>query len=106
MPSPPATRAPDRSRSRTRAIDWRGSAMSAEARADAPMAIVPSWIEVHCRIPDGFRRGRPFRLYDGQLRCFRNFYLVRGTAEFDPLNPIYSTAFRYRRALDIGPQGI
>jgi hypothetical protein len=80
--------------------------MPAEPRADAPMAIVPSWIEVHCRIPDGFRRGRPFRLYDGQLLWFSNFYLVKGTAEFDPVNPIYSTAFRYRRALDIGPQKV
>lgn len=80
--------------------------MSAEPRADAPMAIVPSWIEVHCRIPDGFRRGRPFRLYDGQLLWFRNFYLVKGTAVYDPVNPIYATAFRYRRALDIGPQKV
>ena len=80
--------------------------MPAEPRADAPMAIVPSWIEVHCRVPDGFRRGRPFRLYDGQLRWFTNFYLVRGTAEFDATNPIYSTAFRYRRGMDVGPQGI
>jgi hypothetical protein len=80
--------------------------MPSEPRADAPMAVVPSWIEVHCRIPDGHRRGRPFRLYDGQLLWFSNFYLVKGTAEFDPVNPIYSTAFRYRRALDIGPQGV
>jgi hypothetical protein len=80
--------------------------MPAEPRADAPMAIVPSWIEVHCRIPDGFRRGRPFRLYNGQLLWFRNFYLVRGTAEFDPVNPIYSTAFRFRRGLDVGPQKV
>jgi hypothetical protein len=70
------------------------------------MAVAPSWIEVHCRIPDGFRRGRPFRLYDSQLVWFSNFYLVRGTAEFDPVNPIYSTAFRYRRALDVGPQKV
>src|SRR6185369_3501043 len=80
--------------------------MPAEPRADAPMAVVPSWIEVHCRIPDGFRRGRPFRLYDNQLQWFGNFYLVKGSAEFDPINPIYSTAFRYRRGLDIGPQKV
>lgn len=80
--------------------------MRAEPRPNAPMAIVPSWIEVHCRIPDGFRRGRPFRLYDGQLLWFRNFYLVRGTAEFDPVNPIYAPAFVYRRGLDIGPQKV
>ena len=80
--------------------------MPAEPRADAPMAIVPSWIEIHCRIPDGFRRGRPFRLYDGQLLWFSNFYLVRGDVEFDPVNPIYATAFRYRRGLDIGPQKV
>lgn len=80
--------------------------MAVEDRPDAPMAIVPSWIEVHCVVPDGFRAGAPFRLYDGQLLWFRNFYLVKGTAEFDPVNPVYAPAFRYRRALDIGPQKV
>lgn len=80
--------------------------MLAEPRADAPMAIVPSWIEVHCAVPDGIRAGAPFRLYDGQLRWFRNFYLVKGTVEFDPVNPIYAPAFRFRRGLDIGPQKV
>ncbi len=70
------------------------------------MAIVPSWIEVHCVVPDGLRRGRPFRLYDGQLLWFRNFYLVRGDAQFDPANPRYATAFRYRRGMDVGPQKV
>lgn len=80
--------------------------MRADPPADRPMLVAPAWIERHCRIPDGFRRGRPFRLYDGQLLWFTNFYLVRGDAEFDPVNPIYATAFRYRRGIDIGPQGI
>jgi hypothetical protein len=70
------------------------------------MAVVPSWIEVHCAVPDGFRAGAPFRLYDGQLLWFRNFYLVKGTAEFDPVNPVFAPAFRYRRGLDVGPQKV
>jgi hypothetical protein len=68
------------------------------------MAVVPSWIEQHCVVPDGFRKGAPFRLYEYQLRYFANFYLVRGDVEFDPINPILAPAFVYRRGLLIGPQ--
>lgn len=68
------------------------------------MTVAPSWIEAHCVIPDGFRRGAPFRLYDYQLEYFAGFYLVRGSAEFDAENPVLAPAFRYRRGLLVGPQ--
>lgn len=68
------------------------------------MGVVPAWVEAHCVVPDGFRRGDPFRLYDYQLRYLVNFYLVRPDAEWVPENPVRAPAFVYRRGLLIGPQ--
>src|SRR4051812_14072762 len=76
------------------------------ARKDAPLAVAPAWIEAHCVIPDGFRRGEPFALYDYQLRYFANFYLVKGTARWVPANPVLGPAFVYSRGLLVGPQKI
>jgi hypothetical protein len=70
------------------------------------MAVVPSWIEAHCVVPDGFRRGEPFRLYDYQLLYLAHFYEVRGDAPWVPANPIRAPAFVYRRGLLIGPQKV
>lgn len=75
-----------------------------EPREPRTMAIVPSWIEAHCVIPDGFRAGAPFRLYDFQLVFLANVYLVRGDAVWVPDAPILAPAFVYRRALLVGPQ--
>ncbi|MEU0670352.1 hypothetical protein ABZ508_33385 [Streptomyces lavendulocolor] len=58
------------------------------------------WIEEHCRIPDGFRKGEPFRMYDWQLWCTANFYRVRPTATVGQLAP----AFHYRRSQCVAPQ--
>lgn len=66
--------------------------------------MVPEWIEAHCVVPDGFRAGAPFRLYDYQLEYFGNFYRVRGTTEFDFENPILAPAFVFRRGVLVGPQ--
>jgi hypothetical protein len=57
-------------------------------------------------VPDGFRRGAPFGLYDFQLRYIRNFYLVRADARWVPERPIRGPAFVYQRGLLVGPQGI
>ena len=70
------------------------------------MTVVPAWIEHHCVVPDGFRRGDRFRLYDYQLAWFGAFYLVRPNAEWVPENPVLGPAFAYRRGLLIGPQKI
>jgi hypothetical protein len=74
------------------------------ARPDAVMTVAPAWIEAHCVIPDGFRRGEPLRLYDYQLRFFSAFYTVKGTAVWVPEDPTLGPAFRYRRGILIGPQ--
>ncbi len=68
------------------------------------MAVAPSWIEAHCVVPDGFRRGAPFQLYDFQLEYFAGFYLVRGDARWVPDNPVLGPAFVYSRGLLVGPQ--
>ena len=68
------------------------------------MFVVPEWIEHHCVVPDGFNRGREFRLYDYQLDYFSNFYLVKPKTVFNPDHPILGPAFVYRRGLMVGPQ--
>lgn len=78
--------------------------MSKAAPEPKTMAVVPEWIEAHCVIPDGFRKGQPFELYLWQLLWFSKFYLVRGDAEWVPANPVLAPAFVNRRGLLVGPQ--
>lgn len=74
--------------------------------------VVPAWIQRHCVIPDGFRKGRPFRPYDWQLWCLANHYRIKPEAKQDPdflagdpdAMPIRSEAFHYRRSQIIAPQ--
>lgn len=73
-------------------------------RSPRPLLLAPAWIEAHCVIPDGFRRGETFALYDYQLRYFAAFYLVRGDAVWQPEDPVLGPAFVYRRGLLAGPQ--
>lgn len=68
------------------------------------LAIVPEWIERHCVVPDGFRRGAPFRLYEFQLLYLEGFYRVRGDARWIPDAPLLASAFVHRRGLLVGPQ--
>ena len=75
-----------------------------QARPDAVLAVVPSWIEAHAVVPDGFLVGQPFKLYDWQLRYLGAFYTVKGAIEFDAGRPILGPAFRYQRGLLVGPQ--
>lgn len=69
-----------------------------------PLLVVPEWTEAHCVVPDGFRKGTPFLLYDYQLRYFANFYLVRGDARWTPADPVLGPAFVYRRGLLVDVQ--
>ena len=64
------------------------------------------WIERHCVVPDGFRVGQPFKVYQYQGLYLANFYMVRGDVEFDAANPILGPAFVYRRGLLVGPQKV
>lgn len=68
------------------------------------------WIEHHCIVPDGFRKGEPFALYRWQLWCTCNHYRVRpdalpaGSTTDDGSLVSVASAFHYRRSLVVGPQ--
>lgn len=62
--------------------------------------LVADWIEQHCIVPDGFRMGDPFEMYEWQLWCTANHYRVKPEATVGQLAP----AFHYRRSLVIAPQ--
>ena len=75
-------------------------------RSDAPLLVVPEWIEAHCVVPDRSHRGFPFSLADEQLSFVAGHYTVRGSAWFDsraeldpglPSNP-RADAFVFRRS--------
>lgn len=70
----------------------------------APMTVALEWIEAHCVVPDGFRMGARFQLYDYQLDYLAAFYLVKGSARWEPSNPVLAPAFVHRRGLLVGPQ--
>ena len=58
------------------------------------------WIEQHCIVPDGFRKGDPFEMYDWQLWSTANHYRVKPTARLGQLAP----AFHNRRSQVVAPQ--
>jgi hypothetical protein len=80
--------------------------VGAPERTDSPMTVCLEWIEAHCVVPDRFARGAAFRLYDYQLRWFAAFYTVKGSAVWNPSDPVLGPAFKYRRGLLVGPQKI
>lgn len=71
-----------------------------------PLWVALDWVEAHCVIPDGFRKGAPLRLYEYQGRFFRNHYLVKHHAIWDPARPVLGPAFVHRRSGLVGPQKI
>lgn len=58
------------------------------------------WVEQHCIVPDGFRKGEPFEMYDWQLWCTANHYRIKPSAKHGQL----ATAFHYRRSQTVAPQ--
>lgn len=70
-----------------------------------------AWITRHCRVPDGFTRGKPFTMADWQFWCHANRYRVRPDAVFVPPERVgpdepatLNQAFFYRMTLIIAPQ--
>lgn len=68
--------------------------------------IVPAWHEHHCIIPDGFRKGTPWRHYDWQLWTTVNHYRVKpGAVPFDDEGyPTRAAAFHNRRSQVVAAQ--
>jgi len=66
--------------------------------------LVDGWIEQHCRVPDLFARGEPFKEYDWQFWCAANHYRIREDAKWIPQRPLLNQAFTYRRSQIVGPQ--
>jgi hypothetical protein len=66
--------------------------------------VVPSWVEQHCIIPDGFHKGRRFVHADWQLWCTVNHYRVKPTAGWVPEQPVLGPAFHFRRSQVVAPQ--
>jgi hypothetical protein len=82
------------------------TAASSEYVVDFPTLgdLADAWIEHHCRVPDGFTRGKPFELADWQFWIVANHYRIRDDATFDPDDPPRNQAFFYRRSQIIAPQ--
>ncbi len=66
--------------------------------------VAVDWTEQHCPVPDRFWSGQRMRLYDWQAWCSLNHYRVREDAEWQPENPLLSTAFFYQWSQIIAPQ--
>jgi hypothetical protein len=62
--------------------------------------ITCDWIEAHCVVPDGFRKGDRFVMYDWQLWSTVNHYRVKPSARHGQL----ATAFYFRRSQVVAPQ--
>lgn len=80
--------------------------MASEFVVDFPTLadLQDAWVEQHCKVPDGFSRGRPFRMADWQFWCTANHYRVRADAEWNPERPLLNQAFTYRRSQIVAPQ--
>lgn len=66
--------------------------------------LAADWIEAHCTIPSGHDLGASL-VHDGwQLHCTVNHYRVKAGVKFNPVRPLLSQAFHYRRSVVVGPQ--
>lgn len=70
-----------------------------------------AWIRQHCRVPNGFTRGKPFELADWQFWCHANRYRIREDARYVPPEevgpdnpPVLNQAFFYRMTMIVAPQ--
>lgn len=68
------------------------------------LAVALDWVEEHCVIPDGFRKGMPFELIGWQAWALANFYRVRPDVKWNPRDPVLAPAFHYRRSQIVLPQ--
>lgn len=83
------------------ASPWSLVAPETEFAVDFPtLWVAADWIERHCIVPDGDRKGEPFVMYDWQLWCTANHYRVKPRAKLGQK----AIAFAHRRSQVIAPQ--
>ena len=58
------------------------------------LGVAPAWIEAHCVIPDGDRRGEPFELGDEQFAFVANHYRVKARLPERIVKPVDAFVFR------------
>lgn len=73
--------------------------------------LADGWTTQHCRVPDGFARGKRFEKADWQFWCTANRYRIREDAQFVPPDevgpdrpPVLNQAFAYQQTMIVGPQ--
>jgi hypothetical protein len=71
-----------------------------------PLLVALEWVPRHCVVPDGWKRGEPFRPYDYQVQYLAHHYSIRDDAKWVPSDPVKAPAFAYRRSLLVGPQKV
>ncbi|MHD0187328.1 hypothetical protein ACNQTB_05480 [Corynebacterium diphtheriae] len=62
-----------------------------------------AWVQAHCLVPDGYRRGQPFIWSDWQFWCAAQFGRIRAGLKWSG-EPLGNQAFQYRRMQVIAPQ--
>lgn len=84
-----------------------------EFKVDFPTMgdLADGWMKQHCRVPDGFQRGKPFNMADWQFWCVANRYRVRPGSVFVPPEEVgpdspalLNQAFHYQQTLIVAPQ--
>jgi hypothetical protein len=69
-------------------------------KPDRPLKVALQWVVNHCVVPDGVRRGQPFRPTNEQVIFLANHYDVRP----DPHPEALGSAFVHRRSQLVRPQ--
>ena len=66
--------------------------------------LAAAWIEAHCKVTDGFLRGKPFVLDGWQLECVFSHYRVKPEVRLGKSGTSGARQFQFRRSLWVGPQ--
>ena len=71
-----------------------------DGKAFPSLLVAPYWVEHHCIVPDGFRRGEQFDLVKWQATAYLNHYRLKPTARLGQLGP----AFHNSKSMVVLPQ--
>jgi hypothetical protein len=71
-----------------------------DGKAFPSLLVAPYWVEHHCIVPDGFKRGQQFELVKWQATAYLNHYRLKPTARIGQLGP----AFHNSKSMVVLPQ--